>query len=194
MSAICKVLLDGCSDSMDCIFPNVLRNAGDAYELLASTNLRPLKLFYVHNVVQKLVALIFTFSHIKRFLNFTGTERCNEFGNAVGKRLPAVELGERIKHQIEESLRIDSELIVDGSKTQITQKVHSMEKHIGRAGEEQVNKVGILIVCVGFVLNEIPSQGQQFKRFLEEIKAPLSNKSVTHDYHPTHDGELINFN
>ena len=144
-----------------------------------------MKLFYVHNVVQKLVALIFAFSHIKRFLEFRGTERCNEFGNGVGNRLSAVELGERVKHQIVESLNIDADLIVDASKRQIEEKVHSMEKHVSKNEKGEVSRVGILIVCLGFVFNEIDSQGINFKRFLNEIGAPLSNKRIMHDYHPT---------
>ena len=87
--------------------------------------MQPLILFYSYNCFRRTIAYIFIQTHLKRFSEYSGTERVSEFGYGFGKRLSALEVGDLVKKQLEdkESFGISQvEVIVDNTKAQIVNR------------------------------------------------------------------------
>jgi len=78
---ISDALIDGLSAEMTCTFPDVietLQGTDTNLELVTSSTLRPLKIFYVHNVVRILRGYIFVQEHLEGIGKFEGTELCDD--------------------------------------------------------------------------------------------------------------------
>ena len=52
--------------------------------------------------------------------------------------------------------------------------------------QEERTSLGLMIVVIGFMLTRTDQ--------LEELYAPLQNKSIAHDYHVTTEGDLVCYN
>ena len=123
---ISKALVEGVKPDMTCTFPDVLetlQGSDTNLELVTSTTLKPLKMFYEHNIVRILRGYIFVQEHLEGVGSFEGTELCYALGGIEGKRigkvLPALELAEKVKKEMKdpESMNIrDVELLVNLTK------------------------------------------------------------------------------
>ena len=62
MYDISQALLDGCTAEMTCTFPDVLESlqgSDNAFEMVTSSTLKPLRIFYGHNFVRILRGYVF---------------------------------------------------------------------------------------------------------------------------------------
>ena len=129
---ISEALIDGKTDESTCTFPDVIETlqASDVnLELVTSSTLRPLKMFYVHNVVRILRGYIFVQEYLEGFGKFEGTELCDDRGRRIGDVLPALDLAQKIKAEMEDptSTNIsDVELLVNLTKDETIQKFHEI--------------------------------------------------------------------
>ena len=76
---ISKALIEGLTAESTCTFPDVLetlQGTDTNLELVTSSTLRPLKVFYVHNVVRILRGYIFVQEYLEGVGKFEGTELC----------------------------------------------------------------------------------------------------------------------
>ena len=78
---ISKSLIEGLTAESTCTFPNVLetlQGTDTNLELVTSSTLRPLKMFYDYNIVRILRGYIFVQEHLEGIGKFEGTELCDD--------------------------------------------------------------------------------------------------------------------
>ena len=76
---ISKALIEGNTAEGTCTFPDVLetlQGTDTNLELVTSSTLRPLKMFYQHNIVRILRGYIFVQEYLEGFGKYEGTELC----------------------------------------------------------------------------------------------------------------------
>ena len=130
---ISDALIDGLSAEMTCTFPDVietLQGTDANLELVTSSTLRPLKMFYVHNVVRILRGYIFVQEYLEGVGKFEGTELCDEtWGDRIGDVLPALDLARKVKEEMEDPTSTNMsnvELLVNLTKDETIQKFHEI--------------------------------------------------------------------
>ena len=119
---ISKALIEGLTAESTCTFPDVLetlQGTDTNLELVTSSTLRPLKMFYDYNIVRILRGYIFVQEYLEGVGKFEGTELCDENGWRIGDVLPALDLAKKVKEEMEDptSTNIsDVELLVNLTK------------------------------------------------------------------------------
>ena len=99
MFDISFALLKGCSADFTCEFPDVLESLTGTdvnFELVTSATLRPLKLFYEHNVARVLRGYVFVQEHLDDVGEWEGTE-ISIIGSSEGEVVKARPLGEKVR-------------------------------------------------------------------------------------------------
>ena len=129
MYDISQALLDGCTAEMTSTFPDVLESlqgSDNAFEMVTSSTLRPLRMFYGHNVVRILRGYVFVQEGLKGFEDWEGTEICEICerlqGKRIGQSFPAKELGKKVRDNLLDpsSTNIPSvELLINKTKVEI---------------------------------------------------------------------------
>ena len=80
---ICEAMLEALTEEMTCTYPEAVEaiQGRDAnFEFVNSSTLKPLLLFYTHNVVTEMYGYVFVQDHLDNFEHlWEGTELCNEF-------------------------------------------------------------------------------------------------------------------
>ena len=126
-----------------------LQGSDTNLELVQSSTLRPLRLFYVYNVVQRTLGFIFVQTHLK---NIQWTGQIKPF---KGKRYPADELAELVKKEMmaKDALDItDVEIFVDLSKVQTISSFQDILSKALKICQEENCRVGIFIVAIGWMI------------------------------------------
>ena len=79
MYDISQALIDGLTVDMTCTFPDVLESLqgqDNNFEMLTSSTLKPLRMFYGHNVVRILRGYVFVQEGLEGFGDWEGPELC----------------------------------------------------------------------------------------------------------------------
>ena len=74
---VCEALPQGLNRDMYSEFPLFIESVQGTdtnFELVTSTTLKPLRLYYSHHVVQEVLGYIFVFTRLEGFRDWTGTE------------------------------------------------------------------------------------------------------------------------
>ena len=129
MYDISKALLDGCTAEMTCTFPDVLdkiQGQDNNFEMVTSSTLRPLRMFYGHNVVRILRGYVFVQESLEGFGEWEGTELMKEEyrGMRIGEPLSAKDLGAKVRENLLDpsSTNIpEVELLINKTKAEIIQ-------------------------------------------------------------------------
>ena len=99
-------LIEGvAAHDMACTFPNVLetlQGTDTNLELVTSTTLMPLKIFYEHNVVRILRGYIFVQEGLEGVGKFKGYEKVDQRAFGIGDNFLALELGKRIEEDMKD--------------------------------------------------------------------------------------------
>ena len=96
MYDISAALLDGCTPEMTCTFPDVLetlQGRDNNFEMVTSSTLKPLRMFYGHNIVRIYRGYVFVQEGLEGFGEWEGTELCETRGIRIGWPLSAKDLG-----------------------------------------------------------------------------------------------------
>ena len=103
---ICEAMLSSLRGDMTCVYPDAVESiqGRDAnFEFANSSTLKPLLLFYKHNLVTEIHGYIFVQDHLDNFGDWKGAENfdLNTF-EMSGDVLSATDLAERIKLNLED--------------------------------------------------------------------------------------------
>ena len=158
MYDISKALLDGCNAEMTCTFPDVLESlqgSDNAFEMVTSSTLRPLRMFYGHNVVRILRGYVFVQEGLEGFGDWEGSEECNQYGLRIEKPLAAKELGKKVRDNLMDlsSTNIPVvEVLINKPKAEIIQIFRDIRELGNRIKREQGTGLGVFIICLGFMI------------------------------------------
>ena len=179
---------------MTCIFPDVLENlqgSDNNFELVTSSTLKPLKMFYVHNVARVLRGYVFVQESLEGVGDWEGTELCYQYGARIGEPIKARDLGKKVRENLMDSGTTnipEVELLVNKTKAEIVQIFRAIKQLGEQIKREQGSSLGVYVICIGFLLEEEDNRPQ-----LNQLGAPFEDKSYQHDYHVTQHGELVCF-
>jgi len=191
MYDISQALLDGCTQEMTCTFPDVLESlqgSDNNFEMVTSSTLKPLRMFYGHNVVRILRGYIFIQEGLEGFGDWEGTELSGQFSKRIGEPLSAKELGSKVRENLMDpsSTNIpEVELLINKTKAEIVQIFRDIRELGNKIRREQGTSLGAFVVSITFLLRDLTQ--------LKQLGAPLEDKSYTHDYSITQQGELVCF-
>ena len=79
MYDVSDALQDGVTNEMTCTFPDVLENlegSDNNFEMVTSSTLKPLKMFYEHNVARILRGYVFVQESLEGVGDWEGAELC----------------------------------------------------------------------------------------------------------------------
>ena len=68
--------------------------------MVTSSTLKPLRMFYGHNVVRILRGYIFVQEGLEGVGNWEGHEHCNVIGLGVGEPLSAKDMGNKVRDEL----------------------------------------------------------------------------------------------
>ena len=143
---------------MTCIFPDVLENlegSDNNFEMVTSSTLKPLKMFFVHNVARVLRGYIFLQEGLEGFADWEGTEFCKNSGNRIGEPLSARALGEKVRENLMDSETTnipEVELLINKTKAEIIQIFLAIKQLGEQIKREQGSSLGVFVICIGFLL------------------------------------------
>ena len=93
---ICEAMLEALSEDLTCTYPEAVEaiQGRDAnFEFANSSTLKPLLLFYTHNVVTEIHGYVFVQDHLDNFEHvWQGTELFDEYYRRTGDVLSATDL------------------------------------------------------------------------------------------------------
>ena len=128
MYDVSDALRDGVTNEMTCIFPDVLENlegSDNNFEIVTSSTLKPLKMFYEHNVARILRGYVFVQESLEGVGDWEGTELCELIhGVRIGEPLSARALGEKVRDNLmdTETTNIpEVQLLINKTKAEIVQ-------------------------------------------------------------------------
>ena len=175
MYDISQALIDGLTIEMTCTFPDVLESlqgSDNAFEMVTSSTLRPLRMFYGHNVVRILRGYVFVQEGLEGVGDWEGTEECHKDGWGIGEPLPAKELGKKVRDNLMDPSSTNIpvvELLINKTKAEIIQIFRDIRKLGNKIKREQGTSLGAFVVCIGFMVGH------------------------NQDYHVTQQGELVSY-
>ena len=118
--------------------------------------MKPLLLFYTHNVVTEIHGYVFVQDHLENFEHvWEGTELIDKWGHRTGDILPATTLAEGIKLSLEDPEALaakEVKVLTNLSKAQIFEEVDAIKKKARKYKKESSADLGVIIIVVGFVL------------------------------------------
>ena len=208
MEEICSELYFGYDSNMTCTFPAVLESMKSAdanIELVTSATIRPCRIFYTHNVITEQIAFIICQTHLKGLEEWVGTEKSDEQGFGIGERIPAEKIMEKAKADFinPDLFNIDPKNVhvyCDQTKAQLIGSIHQMKQLTIAATQCGTKKVGMFLLCIGFMITEKDLQEntqtklENHAEILKRLNAPLDDPVGLHDYHLTYEGEMICYN
>ena len=162
MYDISNALFFGCMVNMTCIFPDVfesLKGTDNNFEIVTSSTLKPLRMFYEHNLVRILRGYIFVQESVEGLGDWEGTELCdpNFDGLRIGEPLKALILGQKVRENLQdtEATNIpEVDLFINKTKAEIIQIFLDIRKLSEKVRREKECSLGVFIVCIGFMLDE----------------------------------------
>ena len=161
-----------------------LQGSDTNLELVQSSTMRPLRLFYVYNIVQRTLGFIFAQTYLKD-IQWTGTID----GRPEGKRYPAEEMAEIVKKDMmdKDALDItDVEMFVDRTKAQTISAFQYINSKALKIIREENCRVGIFIVAIGLMISE-----KRNSELLTKLEAPLTDDKLIPFFHLTCAGEAV---
>ena len=160
-----------------------LQGSDTNLELVQSSTMRPLRLFYVYNVVQRTLGFVFAQTGLEDILQWRGC-----LNGKDGERYPAKEMAELVKKEMmaKDALDItDVEIFVDLSKVQTISSFQDILSKALKICQEEGCRVGIFIVAIGLMIDERNDD------LLEELGAPLTDDKLMPFFHLTCAGEAV---
>ena len=131
MYDVADSFFSGCAIDMTCTFPDVLESlqgTDNNFEMVTSSTLRPLKMFYEHNVVRILRGYVFAQEGLEGFGNWTGNEiQGHDFIEAIQARV----LSEKVRYDLmdPETTNIpEVELFINKTKAETIQVFHDIQQ------------------------------------------------------------------
>ena len=180
MYDVSEALRDGVTNEMTCIFPDVLENlqgSDNNFEMVTSSTLKPLKMFYVHNVARVLRGYVFVQESLEGVGDWEGTELCYQNGSRIGEPIKARALGEKVRENLMDSGTTnipEVELLVNKTKAEIVQIFRAIKQLGEQTKREQGCSLGVFVICIGFLLEE---NNYYNREQLLDLGVPLSNRS-----------------
>ena len=159
--------------------------------MVTSSTLKPLRMFYGHNVVRVLRGYVFVQEGLEGVGEWEGTELCDEDGYRIGEPLSAKDLGAKVRDNLmgPSSTNIpEVELHINKTKAEIVQIFRDIRELGNKIKREEGTSLGAFVVNINFLFNEYFNPEK-----LKQLGAPLHDKSYQHDYSVTQQGELVCF-
>ena len=119
--------------------------------------MKPLRMFYGHNVVRVLRGYVFVQEGLEGFGEWEGTELCNELGDRIGEPLSAKDLGAKVRDSLMDhsSTNIpEVKLLINKTKTEIIQIFHDIRELGNKIKREQGTSLGVFVVNISFMYDE----------------------------------------